>query len=75
MYCRKLYLWRVKVRGMLFWCHEATQEAALVNLEKQTEAPLREWCLEWQIKNLDGSDIPEDELIHICFEGKLDKGA
>lgn len=71
-YCKR-YLWRVKVRGQTFWCHEATQDAAIENLEKQAEAPLREWCLEWSIKNLDGSDIPENELISLVFNGKLDK--
>lgn len=59
---KKLYLWKIKLRGQWLWCHASSSEEALSNLTKETGEPLEEYCLEWQEpKNLDGTPVSDTE--------------
>ena len=57
----KLYLWRTRVRGYSLWCHAPSNYDAIQILTKQVGEPLEEYCLEWEVVNLDGSPITDAE--------------
>ena len=63
---KKLYLWKVKVRGHWLWCHASSGAEAMEKWIAETGEPLDEYCLEWKAPtHLDGSKLTPVECDEI----------
>ena len=51
----------------MFWCHAPTASAAVADFTKQTGEPIEDYGLEWSVKNLDGSELGDDERVNVFY--------
>ena len=63
----KLYIFKIWLRGQMFWCHAPTASAAVADFTKQTGEPIEDYGLEWSGKNLDGSELGDDERVNVFY--------
>lgn len=63
---KKLYLFKIKLRGQTLWCHASSWDDAVEQFTKQTNEPIEDYGLEWSIRNLDGTLLDYATYDRIC---------
>ena len=63
---KKLYLWRISLRGHPLWCHATDPSHATRIFTEQTGEPIEDYGLSWEYpKNLDGTPVTEAEFRYL----------